>query len=177
VILFLDFDGVVANGVSAKNKYYMRTTLHKDRSNYTTSVFTPSTIAYDLDRECVHVLNRLVQFTSAKVVISSTWRTTFSQKDLEEHLGTFGFVGDVLGVTPCKMSLYWRDEEVRMWMEDNKYTGDYLVIDDENHHLRHCPKDNFVYIKHGWRNGGLKSNRAKWELTRVLKQRGMVWAG
>jgi hypothetical protein len=158
MIIFLDFDGVIANHRSAKNRY-----------------FGPNNkMWYDLDVKCVEVLNRLVKVFDAKIVISSTWGTMFSQDELTNHLKSFGFTGDVVGMTTHKMSSL-RDEEIKIWIEDNMYTGDYIVLDDENYHLQHIPKENFVYIKYGWENGGLTSRRANLELVRVLRKRGKDW--
>jgi hypothetical protein len=158
LIIFLDFDGVIANHSSAKNRYF-------GPGNH---------MWYDLDVKCVEVLNRLVKVLDAKVVISSTWGTMFSQEELTNHLKSFGFTGEIVGMTIHKMSSL-RDEEIKMWIEDNMYTGDYIVLDDENYHLQHIPKENFVYIKYGWENGGLTSRRANWELVRVLRKRGKDW--
>jgi hypothetical protein len=93
---------------------------------------------------------------------------------LSAHLRTFGFVGEVIDVTPKKCASC-RDQEIKMWMEENKYTGDYIILDDDIFELVNADRNHFVWIKRGWWNGGLSSNRAKWELTRVLRKRGIKW--
>jgi len=168
MIIFVDFDGVLTHKDSA-GKWYPAP---PEVDEYGTA---RSNAWYNLDPRCIAVLNKLVAVTDAKVVISSFWRKRFSLVNLENHMKTFGFTGEVIGKTPHKMSLYWRDEEINLWMVFNNYTDDYIVLDDERYHLLKTEPNNFVFIKHGWRNGGLTSNRAKWELTRVLRKRGIVW--
>jgi hypothetical protein len=168
MIIFLDFDGVITHAGSHKGWYDAPPEVNANRT-------TTQRKWYDLDRDCIKLHNRLIALTDAKVVISSTWRCSHATKHLENHMKSFGFTGEVIGATPHKMSLYWRDEEINLWMVYNNYTGDYLILDDEQHHLENAPADHFVYIYEGWEKGGLTSTRAKEELTELLKQRGIEW--
>jgi hypothetical protein len=171
MILFLDFDGVITHKDVAAKRYPPPAVM-------TSGSWTATTCQsewYDLDARCISVLNKLVDVTNAKVVISSAWRTFYTEAQLVKHMKDFGFTGEVIGMTPHKLSLYWRDEEINMWMLFNNYTDDYLVLDDEEHHLRNMNKNNFVYIKHGWERSGLTGARAKLELIRVLRKRGITW--
>jgi hypothetical protein len=168
VIIFLDFDGVITHVGVHKGWYDAPTEVDNDGTAVQRQW-------YDLDRNCIKLLNRLVELTNAKVVISSTWRTHHELRHLENHMKNFGFEGEVIDKTPHKMSLYWRDEEINLWMVYNNYTDDYLILDDESHHLENAPSDHFVYIYEGWDKGGLTSTRAKEELTELLKQRGIEW--
>jgi len=172
MILFLDFDGVITHKAVAEKRYPAPV-------DPTIGAWgDPLKIAsnwYDLDARCIAVLNKLVEVTDAKVVISSAWRTFYTEAQLVKHMKTFGFTGEVIGMTPHKLSLYWRDEEINLWMVYNNYTDDYIVLDDESHHLQNIDKKNFVHIKHGWERNGLTGARAKLELIRVLRSRGITW--
>lgn len=167
MIIFLDFDGVIAHSKTVSNRYLAYPEVDKWGT-------FKQTAWYDLDPDCIKLLNKLIKLTNAKVVISSTWRLLHCIMNLEHHMKDFGFEGDVIDKTPSH-PLSWRDTEIQMWLANNNCTEDYIVLDDEQYHLQECPKNNFVYIKHGWFNKGLKNNRAKWELVRVLRKRGIEW--
>lgn len=166
MLIFVDFDGVLANRTSSANRY-------PGPSKSTAWGTSVAQDWYDLDVKCIKVLNRLVDLTGAKVVISSAWREFFNQTNLVAHLKKFGFTGEVVGVTPVIIRA-GRDEEIFSWMNSNE-KDDYLVLDDEIGHLQRIPDGNMVWVKNGWKNGGLKSRRAKYELTRVLQKRGIEW--
>ena len=167
MLIFLDFDGVVAHSKTAKNRYLAYPEQDADGT-------VKQTMWYDLDPTCIVLLNRLIKLTNAKVVISSAWRTWHSVANLEKHLKDFGFSGEVIGKTIRKFSS-WRDQEIKWWMEENKYSGDYIILDDDIFELSKADRNHFVWIKHGWDQKGLRSKRAKWELIRVLRKRGIEW--
>lgn len=92
--IFLDLDGVVAwclYGVPAAGR---------------------------LRRECVEQLERIVQATGAKVVVSSTWRlgSIFSPAWLGEQLRPFGFTGQIIGATPSLPNEH-RGAEIQAWID------------------------------------------------------------
>lgn len=172
MIIFLDFDGVLANNQSAKNRYPSPGRLY----DYNQGLFSQGIkdLWYDLDKDCVSILNKLIKLTNAKVVLSTTWRQFYALEHLVTHLKKFGFEGEVVGITQHKFSS-WRDQEIKWWREENSPTEDYIILDDDIYELKDAHKNHFVWIKHGWENGGLKSKRAKWELVRVLRKRNIQW--
>jgi hypothetical protein len=174
MVIFLDFDGVIAHRDCAKNRYLAP----EENALCFGNVIRQASYWYDLDPKCINVLDNLIDTTDANVVISSAWRQWHSQESLVRHMMKFGFehCGHVIGMTPIKLSWAWRDTEIVMWMENHDYNGDYIVLDDEEYHLQRIPKENFVYIKHGWERRGLCGARAKLELTRVLRKRGKTCA-
>ena len=118
VILFLDFDGVV-------------TTL-KSR--------------WCLDPEKFKILGEILDKTNANIVISSSWRRgtiedtidflTITEINHYVNNNPFPFVDKIIGQTPrlpySRMSEKdHRGREIKKWMEDNNYTGKYIIIDDD----------------------------------------------
>lgn len=88
-----------------------------------------------IDRRAVSRLNQIIEATSAKVVISSAWRHHHSWKKMQEYLDYHGFVGEVIGQTPAKMSLYDRWAEIHMWFSDAETQPAHIVILDDIHDM------------------------------------------
>ena len=116
-VIFLDFDGVIITPESRER----------------------STRAFDLlnviDERCLRLLNQLIKRTSAKVVISSSWRYFISCEDIDKCLQEWGFIGEIIGHTPISKfsdyNKYRRDQEIKKWLEEHKEAGDYVVLDDQ----------------------------------------------
>jgi hypothetical protein len=83
-VVFLDIDGVLN---------------HCDtRSDVLPSAGEPLPIP--IAPECMQRLNRLIAETSAKIVISSSWRTFACWQDLGPALVRHGLIAEVIGETP-----------------------------------------------------------------------------
>ncbi len=52
-----------------------------------------------IDRPAIQLLNKVVEATGCKIVISSSWRIMVSQQGLQWLLSAKGFVGEIVGVT------------------------------------------------------------------------------
>lgn len=82
-----------------------------------------------MDMDCVKRLNALCRILDAKIVISSTWRWTWS-------LARFNtlFEGRVIDVTPdvppYLAGNYERWDEIQAWLADNPTPRRWLAIDD-----------------------------------------------
>lgn len=173
MLIYLDFDGVITHKSLELQRHLSP---EENRGGAWGMPGIPLRSYWiDLCPSCIQQLNTLVDLTNGQVVISSDWRRQHNKNNLIKHLKAFGFLGKVIDVTPIKIQMYTRTTEIITHMYNINYEGDYIVLDDEANHLRNIPHDNFVYIKHGWKRGGLCSNRAKWELTRVLRKRGIIW--
>lgn len=136
MIIFLDFDGVVATQRS----------YHK---------FEPE-FSYGLDRQCVQSLNTLIKATHGSVVISSSWRLIHSLKSLRALLQRYGLEGDVIDITP-RHSDNIRGLEIQQWISEHNYTGNYVVIDDEIYDITGViPNEKILHIPNGWHDGGLQ---------------------
>lgn len=80
-VIFLDIDGVLNTWSFIAN--------------------LPASASYQdaIDPEAVARLNRIVEVSGAKVVISSSWRRKHTSKDMQELLDAQGFRGEVIGRT------------------------------------------------------------------------------
>jgi hypothetical protein len=85
-LLFLDIDGVLNSEASAKLEYNDR------RGKVGLSTY--------LDRSCVRQLDRIIEQTDAKVVVTSCWRLSWPLPALEAHMRMFGFYRRLADKTP-----------------------------------------------------------------------------
>ena len=118
MIIFLDIDGVLVH------------------MNYDPSGRTPK---QDFEPACVTVLNKLTSALQAVIVISSYWRYDLSLPRLQDTLEGAGVVARVIGVTPPLGGC--RGTEILLWVTQNAYEGNIIVIDDEVDTIRpHIPE-------------------------------------
>lgn len=89
-IIFLDIDGVL-NCEDWYRKRFKDTEDDRIMSEYP---------YYEFDPAIVQRLNKIIEATDAKVVVSSTWRHGRSAEELQEILNQVGFKGEVIDVTP-----------------------------------------------------------------------------
>lgn len=113
---FLDFDGVI----NSHAYLYARAKVGEPHDSREPGE------AGAIDPESVTRLNRLIDATGAKVVISSSWRHACTLARLRELLTSRGFTGEVIGKTPdlvpnqdtlVKRAVVERGDEVRAWLE------------------------------------------------------------
>jgi hypothetical protein len=89
-VIFLDIDGVLNHEM-----WYRRRFEEMDMEKYTSKY-----PYYEFDPQSIEELNRIINETDAKVVISSTWRIGRTVDQLQELLNNVGFEGEIIGVTP-----------------------------------------------------------------------------
>ncbi len=121
-ILFLDFDGVLNS----------RDYIQSISSTWTTE---------QLDPKAVELLNQIVLQTSCKVVVSSTWRILKTKEQLIQILKSYGFVGDVIGVTPqLYVPLNERGHEIQLWLDHHLEVSQFSIVDDDSDMAHLLPK-------------------------------------
>jgi hypothetical protein len=107
-----------------------------------------------IDQGSVEILNDLITQTGAKVVISSTWRILYTQEEIQGFLNHFGFIGEVVGMTPRYTNNHSvRGNEILGWIKENKSLiskdyydfNEYVIFDDDTDFLL-WQKDNFIHI-------------------------------
>lgn len=113
-VIFLDIDGVLNTSRNTANE-----------------VRVEENSMDKISREKIALLNTLIEDTGAKVVISSTWRKLYTQIELEEIFKNFGFVGEIIGMTPCS-SHGFRGLEIRQWHYGRKDIENYIILDDDS---------------------------------------------
>lgn len=136
-VIFLDIDGVLNNQIG--EEFSLEKVIHPDDL---------------ISKRCVILLNELIKNTGAKVVISSTWRIGKSVEQLQKILEKFGFIGEVIGVTPRFNSDYtFRGNEIYKWIKDNEdllgcsyYEFDKYVILDDDSDMLLWQKNNFICV-------------------------------
>jgi hypothetical protein len=119
MLVFMDFDGC----------------LNSEEADKAGRLVQVSSLRSDLmDPEAVARLNRIIELTGAKVVVTSTWRCCGTVEKMQSHLEIAGFKGEVVGLTPDLFGIVpqrTRGTEVQAWMDDNAFTGNFVIIDDE----------------------------------------------
>lgn len=116
-IIFLDIDGVL------NSHQWIEANQHLfDNSQ----LFTHSNV----DETAVARLQRIVDATSAEVVVSSTWRRFKSRVQLQQMLRNHGFKGFINGVTPILNTK--RGHEIQAWIDENGPIESFAIIDDDS---------------------------------------------
>lgn len=139
-IIFLDIDGVLNNAM--------------DECKHKLEVEIDDEAKYYPHSHCnVRILNRLIELTSAKIVVSSTWRLGLDLPEMKKVLDAIGVVGDCIGMTDNINDAYaLRGNEILKWIKDNeKLVGEYYqyntyVILDDDSDMLYWQKDNFVHV-------------------------------
>ena len=148
-IIFLDIDGVLNH----QDWYVKRQKeINKDDvvSHYP---------FYEFDPESVNQLNRIIEETGAKVVVSSTWRIGRTPNQLQEILDRVGFVGEVIDTTPHFHAKGTDNDgekigytiprgcEIDWWLDNKgKFQRINWSADVQNEHLEKSLVKNYVII-------------------------------
>lgn len=125
--LFLDIDGVLNH-----DEWYSTNECKKLGSNWKKSSFDPI---------CVERVNKILEKTGAKLVISSSWR---SMSDLDKIFDSVGLPTDfyvtpyasiIYGLDPLRIhednKLSWRGSEIKYWLNKHDPKANYAIIDDD----------------------------------------------
>lgn len=118
-VIFLDFDGVLVN----RNSLLAR------------RVRSPFGLDHKADATCVEQLNRVIEATGAKIVVSSAWRLTFEITQLRELLNWWGVKGEVIGKTPNIIEGWARrGDEIEAWLvlHPGEEVDAFVIIDDND---------------------------------------------
>ena len=114
-IIFLDFDGVL----NSENWMVSR---FKKFDNDDIATQYPF---YEIDPDAVENLNRIIELTGAKVVVSSTWRHGRNPEELSNILKFHNFKGEIIDVTPSlniKGYTVPRGCEIDFWLKEKKFS-------------------------------------------------------
>lgn len=152
-IVFLDFDGPLCVWGKSTNKHEQcpnKTKFNVDnmikipedftRGPYGSRLFTRRT-AHPLWEGPVKALNKILTQTDSDIVISSTWREFFSLDQLKFIMNHFGIIQNPFDITPVR---YFREDEIKEWMDTNSFNGNFCVIDDM---CLDMFGDNFIQVK------------------------------
>jgi len=126
--LFLDFDGVLNSAPFLEDAHARRRSIERDGGSIGDD-------SYMLDWYAVARVNRIVEATGAKVVISSSWRILDSMKDIVGFLDNVGFAGHVVGMTPNLQT--YRGLEIQAWIDALEEPPESIVILDDDSDMEH----------------------------------------
>ena len=155
-VLFLDIDGVL----NSQNWFgYMHYCIKNDMYNRVMNfVETPDEYTeYKLtmlDDRAIANLNRIVEETGCKIVLSSSWRCLWNPKENDkilEALKLKGFKYDFYGMTPRIPQKDFGQErgiEIQTWMDkgsENNEIQSFVILDDDNDMLPE-QMNNFILV-------------------------------
>src|SRR5262249_32755556 len=139
-VIFLDIDGVLNSEAFA-----LKLEEKHRQLGHTSETACDCFMLYShIDREAVARLNRLVDVTSAKMVVSSTWRKKFSVSELQERLDAHGLVGEIVDVTPDGYTTdalrealgygtrIFRGHEIDFWLQQHTEVERFVILDDDS---------------------------------------------
>lgn len=120
-VVFLDFDGVVntiywekdANGICCVNAMKRG---HEELNN----------------QQAIGWLNELYSIVQYDIVVSSTWRMGMSVEDLQNLLIKSGFRPEIRVIDKTPVLHEERGVEIQQWIDENNFTGDFIIIDDDS---------------------------------------------
>jgi hypothetical protein len=123
-LVFLDIDGVL----NSKQYILKVTDLFDDPK-------------FQIDPAAVVRLNRITDATDASIVVSSTWRKSFTHylDKLQVCMASYSITAPIIGMTPDMVVPYGsilmatghRGDEIQAWLDDNNHMDPFIVIDDE----------------------------------------------
>lgn len=121
-IVFLDIDGVL------KTKQGLR------RAYANLGKF----ISDSWDEDAVRNLNKLIEDTGAKIVLTSSWRYGETVENLQQTLKKKGIQGNLIGkspeigeITDRTASNISRGHEIEAWLKQQTEEIQYVIIDDD----------------------------------------------
>lgn len=123
-VIFLDIDGVLNH-----EKHYMWL-METDEPTPLQRVHPYS----EFNPESCKILNRIIDETNAKIVLSSTWRLDGIQymNNIFKHVGIFH---KLYGITPSLAHKYdttlCRGKEIDKWLSEHPEVTKYVIIDDD----------------------------------------------
>lgn len=120
-IIFLDFDGVV------ETIYWEKA----DDGSWSFNVHKAGRNELN-NKQAIGWLNELYSKVPYDIVVSSSWRIGMTVEELQNLITNSGFNPEikVIGMTP---RLYLqRGEEIQAWIDENNFTGKYIIIDDDS---------------------------------------------
>ena len=120
-IVFLDFDGVV------------ETIYWKQAEDGTWSWNVHKSGRNELNnKQAIGWLNELYSKVPYDIVVSSTWRIGMTLKELQELITNSGFNKNIKVIDKTPVLYRQRGEEIQQWLDDNNFTGKYIIIDDDS---------------------------------------------
>lgn len=116
-IIFLDFDGVMDTA-------YYGHVLGKEGlpcQDEFGAVFDPN---------CVRYLKEIIDKTGAEIVITSSWKSLMTYKELLNMWEQRALPGNVIDMTPSTPECRRRGDEIDAWLKECNEDCQYVILDD-----------------------------------------------
>jgi len=110
--IFLDIDGVIAISTDSESEH----------------MIYDSDGLYPFTKQCVAILNRVLEATDADIVLSSTWRLDFNLEELDRIFRKNGVKKSPVSKTP-EIHYDDRNLEIADYLKHNP-TEKYVILDD-----------------------------------------------
>ena len=155
-VLFLDIDGVLnSENWFGYRLYCIKNNMFNEVINFVNT--NDERIKYKLsmiDDRAIANLNRIIEETGCKVVLSSSWRSCVeAENTLTEYLLKLkGFKYEFYDVTP---RLWFSDfsirrgEEIKLWMDkesENHEIESFVILDDDYSDILPEQMNNFIHV-------------------------------
>lgn len=154
-VVFLDIDGVLATPSSyGAGRFEVVDGKPQQIEN---GFMIGDNYFHGLDPRAIKCFNKVIDASSAKIVISSTWRHGTDEyfESLKEYLKVCGVKGEIIGRTPSHRRFsasryvhYQRGNEIQDWLSEHPEVTHFVVFDDDSD--MDAVRDNFVHIPEGW---------------------------
>lgn len=132
-LIMLDFDGVLNSYQSA---LWLRETLGENEDNWVNYLDDSEELSgYEktlCKYACINLGHILKTYPDTKIVVSSSWRRGRTIEKLNKILKYHKVFDEdkVIDKTPCLSTE--RGYEIQKWIEDNNFTGDFVILDDDS---------------------------------------------
>lgn len=116
-VIFLDFDGVLDTA-------YYGHILGKEGLPYHDefgAVFDPNSVGY---------LKEIIEKTGADIVVTSSWKSLMTYRDMLNMWEQRGLPGYVIDLTPSSSGCRHRGDEIDAWLKECKDECQYVILDD-----------------------------------------------
>lgn len=135
-ILFLDIDGVL-NSDELFRSFEQAQARYEATNGEGRKLFDMIHMETMLDPKLVANLNKVIEATSCKVCLSSSWRTHVELDLMQTMLENKGFIGQLISKTPKRRNDWGvRGLEINDWLEDfTMEHGDlesFAIVDDND---------------------------------------------
>jgi len=130
-VIFLDIDGVLCSIDYMNARHFkFRSDVHTGKEKYPIKdCDVGDEFGNYFDDRCVLYLESILNFTGAKIVISSTWRKKGLQR--MKNLWDYRYLpGEVVGITPVLNKS--RGEEIEEYLQLNDDITSFVIIDDND---------------------------------------------
>lgn len=125
-VCLVDYDGVL-NDIEYLASFHSKPGIHSGKDS--------------LNPKKISLLKNLCSMTGAKIVLTSSWRDDLkTRKYLIQKWGI-----PIIGATPHKYDN--RGLEIHQWMLDSKFSGEYVILDDECSDLNNTQRQHLILTR------------------------------